>query len=211
MRTVRLYDDPAQATVDGMIGALRGAITPRTKALALTWVHSGTGVKLPVQELGDVRPLVVLDGVHALAVETEPVPDVSDVFVAGTHKWLGGPRGTGVVWTRDWEGIQPTIPSFSMSGDPGPRFTPGGYHSFEHRWALAQAFEHQSGLGREAVAEHVHGLAQRLKDGLAELRGVRLITPRDAAVSSGIVCFEVEGMDPQTAVDRLAETGSGPR
>lgn len=92
-----------------------------------------------------------------------------------------------------------------MSGDPGPRFTPGGYHSFEHRWALAQAFEYQSGLGRTAVAEHVHGLAQRLKDGLAGLPNVRLITPRDAAVSSGIVCFEVDGMDPQAAVSRLLE------
>ena len=34
-----------------------------------------------------------------------------------------------------------------------------------------------------------------------------MITPRDAAVLSGIVCFEVIGMDPQTAVDRLAEDG----
>jgi selenocysteine lyase/cysteine desulfurase len=63
--------------------------------LALTWVHSDTGVKVPLHELGEVRPLVVLDGVHALGVEDQPLDKVCDVFVAGTHKWLGGPRGTG--------------------------------------------------------------------------------------------------------------------
>ena len=37
--------------------------------------------------------------------------------------------------------IAATIPSFDVSDEPGPRFTPGGWHSFEHRWALAEAFE----------------------------------------------------------------------
>ena len=41
VRKVRLYDDPAQATADGMIDAIKSAITDRTKVLAVTWVHSG--------------------------------------------------------------------------------------------------------------------------------------------------------------------------
>jgi selenocysteine lyase/cysteine desulfurase len=206
VRKVRLYDDPAAATVEGMVGALAGAITPRTKLLALTWVHSGTGVKVPVERLGELAgPRVVLDAVHALGVEDQPLERICDVFVAGTHKWLGGPRGTGIVWSSSWDQIRPTIPSFAASDAPGPRFTPGGWHSFEHRWALAEAFAYQSRLGRSAVADHVHTLAQRLKDGLAALPNVRLITPRDPAVSSGIVCFEVDGMDASTAVSRLLE------
>jgi selenocysteine lyase/cysteine desulfurase len=203
VRKIRLYDDPAKATVEGMVGAIRDAITPRTKLLALTWVHSGTGVKVPVEALGELRPLVVLDAVHALGVEKQPIAEICDVFIAGTHKWLGGPRGTGLIWARDWGRIRPTIPSFSFSDDPGPRFTPGGWHSFEHRWALAQAFEHHPA----EAPRHIHALASRLKDGLAELPNVRLITPRDRAVSSGIVCFEVDGMDAETAVSRLLARG----
>jgi selenocysteine lyase/cysteine desulfurase len=34
---------------------------------------------------------------------------------------------------------------------------------------------------------------------------VRLVTPRDPAVSAGIVCFEVDGMDAATVVARLGE------
>ncbi|MBE2320487.1 aminotransferase class V-fold PLP-dependent enzyme [Solirubrobacter sp. CPCC 204708] len=224
VRRVRLYDDPAQASADAMIGALRGALTERTKVVALTWVHSGTGVKLPLMKLraalGNAVTLVV-DAVHALGVEPDPIDiHLCDVLVAGTHKWLGGPRGTGLIWSiKAWDKMAPVIPSFGrepygawLQGEPvgpveadrvGELFTPGGYHSFEHRWALAQAFDWQHGLGRAHVAERTHGLAERLKDGLARLSHVRLVTPRSREVSSGIVCFDVAGMRPDQVVDRL--------
>jgi selenocysteine lyase/cysteine desulfurase len=209
VRKVRLYDDPAQASADTMVRAIKDAVTSRTKAIAVTWVHSSTGVKLPVAKLtaalGPNRPLLVVDGVHALGVEPDPVDiTLCDILVAGTHKWLGGPRGTGLIWSlKAWDHLTPVIPTFSMSPDPGPHFTPGGYHSFEHRWALAEAFAWQSSLGRQSVADRIHSLAQRLKDGLAELDHVTLITPRAQEVSSGIVCFEVAGLTPEQVVERL--------
>ena len=52
--------------------------------------------------------LMVVDGVHGLAAVDEPI-DPADVFVAGTHKWLRGPRGTGIVWSRAGPAA-PTIP-----------------------------------------------------------------------------------------------------
>ena len=79
--------------------------------LALTWVHSDTGLKLPVRQIADalvpinaVRPLAArallcVDGAHGLGVEDATVADLGcDFLVAGTHKWLFGPRGTGLVW-----------------------------------------------------------------------------------------------------------------
>ena len=87
--------------------------------------------------------------------------------------------------------------------------TPGGFHSFEHRWALPEAFQFHDDLGgRTKVAETTHSLAARLKDGLAEMRSVTLKTPRDPALSAGLVCVEVAGADPQEVVDRLREEQS---
>jgi hypothetical protein len=91
VRRVALYDDPAQATAAGMISALRSAITPRTKVLALTRVHSGTGVHVPVERLGDVEPLVVVDGVHAPAAVEDPLaasgPPCTSTRPAWTPPW----------------------------------------------------------------------------------------------------------------------------
>ena len=203
VRRIRLYRDPSRASVDRIVAAVRRGIGPRTRVLALTWVHSSTGVKLPLKEIAAALPervMLFVDGVHGLGAEPARMGELGcDAFVAGTHKWLGGPRGTGLVWARPsvWRRVRPVIPPFG-GGGPGASHTPGGYHSFEHRWALAEAFGWQREIGQDAIAARIHSLAARLKAGL----GDRVVTPLDPAVSSGLVCCRAER--PDEAVRRLA-------
>ena len=129
------------------------------------------------------------------------------------------PRGTGIVWVRRdaWDRMTAVIPTFS-----GPSFgnwfdngtapfvfgldgTPGGFHSFEHRWALTDAFAFHQAIGKDRVAARTAELATRLKDGLAELSHVGLVTPRDPGLSSGIVCCDVTGRPPRRGGRRVAE------
>jgi selenocysteine lyase/cysteine desulfurase len=211
VRRVALYRDPAAATEEEVVGNVVRAIGPNTRVVALTWVHSSTGLKLPirriVQGLGR-RPnlLVCVDGVHGLGVENETVDSLgADFLVAGCHKWLFGPRGTGIVWGRSaaWTAVAPTIPAFS-GGSPARTFTPGGFHSFEHRWALSEAFRFHGRIGKARVAARIHGLNRRLKEGLAAMPHVRLLTPRSEALSAGIVVFSVDGLSPRAVVAALA-------
>ncbi|MGH3084391.1 MAG: aminotransferase class V-fold PLP-dependent enzyme, partial [Gaiellaceae bacterium] len=51
VRRVGLYDDPRQASVDEIVTRVRRAVTARTRLVALTWVHSSTGVKLPLRAI----------------------------------------------------------------------------------------------------------------------------------------------------------------
>jgi selenocysteine lyase/cysteine desulfurase len=53
----------------------------------------------------------------------------------------------------------------------------------------------------------VRELATRLKEGLAEVRGVRLLTPRAPELSAGLVCADIAGVEPGDAVRRLAAAG----
>jgi selenocysteine lyase/cysteine desulfurase len=85
--------------------------------------------------------------------------------------------------------------------------TPGGFHSFEHRWALNAAFDLHAELGKTRVAERIHALNTQLKEGLAGMGHVRPHTPRSEDLSAGLVCFEVAGLGPQGVVDRLRGVG----
>jgi selenocysteine lyase/cysteine desulfurase len=234
VRRVRLYDAPEGASEDEIVQRLRDAVRPATRAVALTWVHSSTGVKLPVRgiadalagrdaELGKPKTLLCVDAVHAFGVEPEALTDLDcDFLVSGCHKWLFGPRGTGLVWGRAeaWPEASPTIPSFTDPdsfgawlgfGDPGgpttaASFTPGGYQAFEHRWALAAAFRFRQEIGRERAAERTRALATRLKQGLGEIPGTVVKTPLDERLSAGLVCCElVGGPSPEELVGRLRE------
>jgi selenocysteine lyase/cysteine desulfurase len=184
---------------------------------ALTWVHSSTGVRVPVAEICAAleamsrvprsQYVVCVDGVHGFSAVDQDLPDLGcDFLAAGTHKWLFGPRGTGVLWGRAWGPLTEIIPSFSDPSDPAGRLTPGGYHTFEHRWALADAFGFMTAIGRERVVARTVEQATRLKEGLAGLPGITLRTPLAPKVSAGIVCFEVEGLGPPEAVLQLRES-----
>jgi selenocysteine lyase/cysteine desulfurase len=81
--------------------------------------------------------------------------------------------------------------------------TPGGFHSFEHRWALREAFEFRREIGQARVEARTHELASRLKAGLREIPGVRLVTPDGPALSAGLVCFSVGSHDPGDVVALL--------
>jgi selenocysteine lyase/cysteine desulfurase len=222
VRRVRLYNDPERADAGQIVDRLERAVTRRTRLVALTWVHSSSGVKLPIAEIARAlrgRALLAVDGVHGLGAEPARVGALGcDVLAAGCHKWLGGPRGTGIVWAGSaWEAVAPLIPTFDgrayvawMTGDepavpPGPLHTPGGFHSFEHRWALADAFALQAKIGQDRIAARVHALAGRLRAGLAGIPGVRLRTPAAAKLSAGIVCCELDAVRPGEAVRRLRD------
>jgi len=83
--------------------------------------------------------------------------------------------------------------------------TPGGYHAFDHTWALGSAFDLHASLGKSRVAARVHLLNRQLKEGLRAMKRVRLHTPLHETLSSGIVCFDVDGLAPDRVVASLAD------
>ena len=221
VRQIALYQRLETVSEDEIVQAVAQGLSDRTRLLAVTWVHSSTGLKLPLRRIADLvaelnaqrepanRVLLSVDGVHGFGIEDVAVADLGvDFFVSGCHKWLLGPRGTGLVWGRGsaaWSAVIPTIPTFGDGRTYGSLNTPGGFHSFEHRWALSAAFDLHQQIGRPRIAERVHALHAQLKAGLAAMSNVRVITPMAPELSAGLVCFEVAGMSPQAVVDRLHE------
>lgn len=234
VKRLALYEDPARASVDEIVSRLTAGITDKTKVVAVTWVHSSTGVKLPVRAMADAiheinakrdaqqQILFCVDGVHGFGIENQDISQLGcDFFIAGTHKWIFGPRGTGIIWGTDtaWQQSHAVIPSFSRSYDVwlggstqdqvpvGEHMTPGGFHSFEHRWALPQAFYLHLQLGKAQVQQRIHQLNTQTKEGLARMSHVKLYTPMASALSSGLVCFDVEGMAANDVVKALHQKG----
>ena len=223
VRRIRLYDDARRASEDEIVSRIRRAVTGRTRVVALTWVHSSTGVRLPVRAIAQALPervLVCVDGVHGFGAprRDRARARLRRVRLGLPQVALRAPRD-GLLWANERmrELVRPTIPSFdgdsygawvaggARTGIPdGPTLTPGGFHSFEHRWALPEAFALHHGIGRERVEARIRGLASRLKARLAEVRGVRLRTPQSPGLSAGLVCFEVAGRDPGEVVAHLA-------
>jgi len=81
--------------------------------------------------------------------------------------------------------------------------SPGGFLAFENQWAMIEAFRFIEQIGRKRIAERVAELNGQLKEGLAKLPNVSLLTPQDAQFSAGIVCCDVKGQAPKDVVAKL--------
>src|SRR5215469_4963190 len=102
-RKIPLFDSYDSISPDEIADRIHKAIGPNTRAVGVIWVHSSSGVQLPiariVQTIADAnrgreesnRVLLIVDGVHGLGVEDPKITALGcDAFAAGTHKWLFG-------------------------------------------------------------------------------------------------------------------------
>jgi isopenicillin-N epimerase len=229
MRKIALFDEASAANTGDIIQRLLSAVKPATRVVGITWVHSSSGIRLPIREIvaalkakhPDV--LLVVDGVHGIGAADETIATMgADYFCAGCHKWMFAPRGTGLVWANadNWARLRPTVPNFSdfesynawaENRDPATpnnaaRMTPGGFHAFEHQWAMGAAFDMHHAMGRGRVAARIRSLNDRLKASLADNSKITVHTPMSGDLSAGLVAFEVAGMKPEAVVKRLLES-----
>lgn len=218
VRKIRLFKDPYQISKEELLANIDRSIRPQTRVLGMCWVHSGSGVKLPLADIGALvdkhnrgrseadRIVYVVDGVHGFGVEDLSFPAMNcDFFIAGTHKWMFGPRGTGIVVSRTPEVkyITPIIPTFSEAEHFSTTMTPGGYHAFEHRWALTEAFKLHLQLGKADVQARIHELNTYLKTRLLQRPQIELVTPLSPEFSAGFTFFRVRGKNSDTIAAHL--------
>ena len=218
-----------------IVDRICSAINSNTRVLALTWVLSNTGLKMPVRQIANCvsdinsrrsdkdRIIFCLDAVHGFGNQSATLADLGvDFFISGCHKWLFGPRGTGIIagTAQGWAALSPVIPTFSsrdaylswQTGIPAPPTngflaTPGGFKAFEHLWALDEAFKLQHLIGKDRIQARTAELTSRLKKGLADMRRVQLLTPQEPERSAGIVAFDIEGIHPNEVMTKLRKRG----
>jgi isopenicillin-N epimerase len=234
VRYVSLYDESAKASAAEMVSRLERAITPKTRAVGVTWVHSSTGVKTPITAMAEAvaranrgraqadRCLLIVDGVHGFGNQDVDIATLGgDFFATSIHKWMLGPRGTGFLWGRSdvWSEMRPTIPTFDPEApepwgawqehQPLPptqaKFvSPGGFLAYEHLLAVRQAVDLHNTIGRAKIAARIRELNAAFRDGAAGIPGLTLHTPRDPELSGGLSCFEMKGVNAEEVAKRLA-------
>jgi selenocysteine lyase/cysteine desulfurase len=197
---------------------------------------------LPLDKISDIvveenrkrdfsnRLIWTIDACHGLGNQDINLSKIAcDFFVSGTHKWLFGPRGTGILFGRKsaWNQIVPTVPSFSkecyrtwrgqdMSSEItfAHALSPGGFHSYELWWSLPEAFEFMESIGKLNIQKRTEELNTMLKLGISDISDVKLITPIDTSLSAGINCIEIGNLTSDELVEKLLQknivSSSGP-
>ena len=202
------------------LDAFRDVLSERTKFVAITHVSNALGTTLPVRELTraahEAGAHVLIDGAQAVAHGPVDFADIgADFYVFSAHK-VFAPTGIGVLLATNemLQAMQPpllgaqTFTRFTLdSAEPSkaPMRFEGGTSNVAGAVGLAAALDYVTSIGWNALDARSHRLLDRLDNGLAEIRGVRVLA--GSARSVGVRSFIVEGHEAFAVQHALAERG----
>jgi cysteine desulfurase / selenocysteine lyase len=185
------------------------AVDDRTKLVAISHVSNVLGTIAPLKEISricrDRGASLLVDGAQSVPHMPMDVTDLGcDFLCFSGHKMLG-PTGTGVLWIRSAESLEPLlvgggmVEDVSLEGYERKR----GYEGFEAGTpdisagiGLGAAIDYLGKIGIEEIGVHETKLAEKLLNGLQEVEGVEIYGPKDMKDRGGVVSFNFMGLLP---------------
>jgi selenocysteine lyase/cysteine desulfurase len=192
---------------DHLVSRLRD---PRVKVLALSFVQFSNGYRADLGRLGAAcranGTYFVVDGIQGvgnsvLDVKQTPV----DVLACGGQKWLLSPWGSGFVYVRralvgqlepavtGWMAFEGTD-DFSRLTEYNPTFRSDARRfelvtlPFQDFYGMSESLRMLLELGIRDIAEFTRALHEPVLH-WADERGVRVVSPREEAHRSAILCL----------------------
>ena len=200
-------------SVDEITSAFQKAITPQTKAISVSHTIYITGLIFPFKELCEIAHkndiFVVADSAHGVGMLDIDVKELGvDALASSPYKWLGAPTGCGLFYVKK-ESQNKLLPLIASSGwdtnKTARRFETLGQRADPLIFALGEAIDFQSMIGKQRIERRIKTLAGYLKQELNKIPKVRVHTPTDPYLSGGLTAFSIEGVKPSSIVDYLRE------
>ena len=186
------------------LGRLNSELSERCRVVAMTHCSNVTGALTDVPRLvraaHQVGAKVILDGAQRAPHGPLDVRALGVDFYAFSGHKAFGPTGVGVLWGR--QQLLEALPPFLTGGQMieevtlagatfrrPPRRFEAGTPPIAGAIGLGAALHWMQLLDWDAIQEHEMGLTRRLLDGLASVRGARILGPADTLDRRGVVSF----------------------
>jgi cysteine desulfurase/selenocysteine lyase len=205
LRHIPVHED---GTLD--LTAAASVIGERTRIIAFPHVSNVLGIVNPVEHLvalaDSVGALTVLDACQSAPHLPLDLPALGvDLALFSGHKMLG-PYAIGGLYGR--AEVLAALPPFLTGGSmittvtldeasylPPPQRFEAGTQPVSQAIGLAAAVRYLEGVGMDAVHAHEQRLERRLRDGLREVPGLRLLgDPAESVERVALSAFDVDGV-----------------
>ncbi|MGH3143703.1 MAG: aminotransferase class V-fold PLP-dependent enzyme, partial [Gaiellales bacterium] len=187
----------------GLVDAIWGAVTPRTRVLFFSHITSETALVLPAKELcrraRAAGIMSVVDGAHGPGHLPLALDELgADCYAGNGHKWLCAPKGSGFLYVRDelQAELRPPVVTWGRNDGYVDRFGWSGTDDPTAMLSVGAAIEYQTTNHWPVVQERCRELAHRTQIAIVEGLGGHRIADGELQAPQ-MVAFVVPHEDPE--------------
>jgi selenocysteine lyase/cysteine desulfurase len=215
--------EPDTTNRDENVERVRRLVNKNTRVVSVSHITTTTGQELPVEEIGKITRekglWYFLDGAQVPGMKPLDVKKIGcDFYAASGHKWLLGPKRTGLLYIRK-ELLDTVRPIFiGAYSDHGFDLATGtiDFHPTAQRYeygtynvplmiGLGTAIDFLQTIGMENVWNRNQALSTRVYENLREIQNVELLSPPQQSDRGAMITFRMKNVKTETLQNFLAE------
>ncbi|MDB5198524.1 MAG: hypothetical protein JWO92_487 [Chitinophagaceae bacterium] len=197
---------PGENNAEAILNRIKDSIKKETKLISVSHIFSATGLRMPIAEISSLARskgiLCIVDGAQAAGAIKVNVKELGcDAYATSGHKWLMGPKGTGLLYlSKDVQNIIKPI-QFEESYDT---YNDGnGVVNLACILGLGKAIEYLESVGITKVEEHNMSLRNRLYERLSSIPKLKIMSPTAGPLASPMLACLIPDSIERTSFVRM--------
>jgi len=185
-----------------IIDIYKKSITGKTRLISMVHMTNTNGMFLPVREVSEIAHSkginVCVDAAQTAGMVKTSLGDLGcDFYAASGHKWLFGPKGTGVLWAaKDKQHmLKPLILSNNWENINIRMFEDYNTRNLPELLGLGSAVDYNNLIGQERKEQRIYMLKKYFRNQFEDDRRFDFKTPGPDNMSCGIQVIEVRGKE----------------
>jgi selenocysteine lyase/cysteine desulfurase len=197
---------PGENNAAAILNRINDRITPRTKLISISHIFSATGVLAPIAEISALARakgiICIVDGAQAAGAIKVNVKELGcHAYATSGHKWLMGPKGTGLLYLS--KEVQDIIRPMQFEQSYNTYNDGNGVVNLPAILGLAKAIEYIEATGITKIEEHNLSLRNKLYERLSGMNNVTIVSPSAGPLASPLLACQIPDTIERTSFVKM--------
>ncbi len=178
---------PGENNAELILQRIKNNLRKKTKLISVSHILSSTGLRMPIAEISALArangSLCIVDGAQAAGAIRVNVKEAGcHAYATSGHKWLMGPKGTGLLYLS--KEVQDIIRPMQFEESYNTYNDSNGVVNLACILGLGKAIEYLESMGIHKIEEHNLSLKNRLYGKLKDVNNATILSPPEGPLSS---------------------------
>lgn len=193
---------PGENNAEQILNRISDSITSKTRLISISHVFSSTGLRVPIDKISALARskgiLCIVDGAQAAGAIKVNVKELGcHAYATSGHKWLMGPKGTGLLYIS--KESQDIIRPMQFEESRNTYNEGSGTVNLPAILGLAKAIEYIESVGMTKIEEHNLTLRNHAYERLSKINKLTIVSPAAGPLASPMLaCMLPDTIDKIT-------------